>query len=302
MNFGKVANDLVSEVNFSLPQDGILTASTLSSASDVSDPEFYVGCAKWGRKEWVGLIYPSKTKEADFLDEYVKHFNSIELNAAFYKIPKKEVVQRWYAKTKEHTRGEFLFCPKISQTISHFKRLNGAEEATDQFLASVSEFKEFLGPCFLQLSDNFSPKSFPVLEAYLENLPADMSLFVEVRHSGWFEDNDVSTRYFELLKKFNRGAVITDASGRRDCLHMELTVPEAFIRFVGNGLEHQKSDFARIDAWVDRLETWIGSGLQKVYFFLHQHDEKDTPILADYAIKSFNKRLGASLDELRFLT
>jgi uncharacterized protein YecE (DUF72 family) len=48
--------------------------------------QVHVGCAKWGRKEWVGKIYPPKTKDANFLDEYVKHFDCIELNATFYQV------------------------------------------------------------------------------------------------------------------------------------------------------------------------------------------------------------------------
>ena len=34
----------------------------------------------------------------------------------------------------------------------------------------------------------------------------------------------------------NMGIVITDTAGRRDCAHMNLTIPKAFIRYVGNSL------------------------------------------------------------------
>ena len=96
-----------------------------------------------------------------------------------------------------------------------------------------------------------------------------------------------------MMHSLKKGSVITDAAGRRDCVHMELTTPDAFIRFVGNGLH--PADFSRIDAWIERLVTWKDQGLNKIYFFLHQHDEKDTPILADYTIKKFNEKLGTDL-------
>ena len=302
MDFGKVADHLIPSVDFKLPPDGVQTDKTLAGRGSFKDPEFYVGCAKWGRKEWVDMIYPLKTKEANFLDEYVKHFNSIELNAVFYSIPNADLIKKWKAKAEENAAGNFVFCPKFSRTISHIKRLKDAEVPTDLYLSSIYEFGKFLGPCFLQLGDNFSPNSFEVLENYLKHLPDDLKVFVELRHESWFAEAVVRKQLFEMLTKLRKGAVITDASGRRDCLHLELTIPEIFIRFVGNGEMPQASDFARIDEWTARIKTWLDRGLEQVYFFLHQHDEKDTPILANYTIQQFNKHLGAKIPEIKFIT
>jgi uncharacterized protein YecE (DUF72 family) len=301
MNFGQLDADQLNGVDFSLAPDGFQTKKTLKKGSPVKKPKFYLGCAKWGRKEWVKLIYPPKTKAANFLDEYVKQFNSIELNAVFYNIPKPELIRKWKLKAVENAVKGFLFFPKFSRGISHMKRLKAAGDATDCYLSSIHEFGKFLGPCFIQLSDKFSPTSFDILEGYLKALPSDLKVFVEVRHEDWFADPDCRKKLFEMLSKYKKGAVITDASGRRDCVHMELTIPEAFIRFVGNGSAHQASDFARVDEWVSRLKSWKAKGLKNIYFFLHQHDEKDTPILANYTIQQFNKHLGASLKEVDFL-
>lgn len=301
MDFGKVSDDELNRIDFSLPADGQQTPQTLAGHKAGNTPEFYVGCAKWGRKEWVNMIYPPKTKEANFLDEYVKHFNSIELNAVFYNLPKPEQIRKWKEKAAINASNGFLFCPKFSQTITHMKRLKGAEEATDLFLSGISEFGEYLGPCFLQMGDNFGPKNKETLTAYLEYLPTDLSVFVELRNTEWFNIESNRKPLFEMLARLNKGAIITDASGRRDVIHMELTIPEVFIRFVGNGSAFKASDEARIDEWVKRLKVWLDQGLEKVYFFLHQHDEKDTPILADYTIKAFNKHLGAQLPGINFL-
>ncbi|MCX2451649.1 DUF72 domain-containing protein [Pedobacter sp. PLR] len=301
MDFGKVSDDELNRVDFSLPADGLQTPQTLAGKKAGNTPEFYVGCAKWGRKEWVNMIYPPKTKEANFLDEYVKHFNSIELNAVFYNLPKPEQIRKWKEKAAINASNGFLFCPKFSQTITHMKRLKGAEEATDLFLSGISEFGEYLGPCFLQMGDNFGPKNKETLAAYLEYLATDLSVFVELRNTEWFNIESNRKPLFEMLARLNKGAIITDASGRRDVIHMELTIPEVFIRFVGNGAAFKASDEARIDEWVKRLKVWLDQGLEKVYFFLHQHDEKDTPILADYTIKAFNKHLGSQLPEINFL-
>ncbi|MGV3706591.1 MAG: DUF72 domain-containing protein [Arcticibacter sp.] len=293
MDFGKIPEHDLPNVDFTLPADGLLTQDVLRLQSPVSQLTSYIGCAKWGRKEWKGLIYPPKTKDAVFLDEYVKHFNSIELNAIFYKMPDKQQIITWRQKA-EAQKADFKFCPKISQTISHIKRLKNAEDATSQYLESILEFGPYLGPCFLQLSDNFGPANLEIIADYLKSLPRDFNLFLEVRHQAWFSDQEARRALFEVLRESQIGAVITDASGRRDCLHMELPAPHAFIRFVGNGLH--ESDFRRVDEWISRIKDWKDQGLQSAYFFLHQHDEKDTPILADYTVRRWNEVLGTKID------
>ena len=299
MEFGRVETNEIEQIDFTLPPDGEQTKLTLNSKS-VAHPKFFVGCAKWGRKEWVNLIYPPKTKEKDFLGEYVEHFNSIELNAVFYGIPKEEQILKW--KEMADKRDDFLFCPKFSRAITHIKRLNNAQAETDLYLKAISAFGDKLGPCFLQLGDNFGPKNLPVLAQYLKALPRDFNLFLEVRHEEWFANAADRKALFSLLADFKIGAAITDASGRRDCVHMELPTPKAFIRFVGNGGKFlDSSDKKRVDDWVLRLKEWLDKGLEEIYFFLHQHDESDTPIIANYTIEQFNKHLGSKLPPIKFL-
>ncbi|WP_317169561.1 DUF72 domain-containing protein [Mucilaginibacter humi] len=220
-----------------------------------------MGCAKWGRKEWVGQIYPPKTKDANFLDEYVKHFDSIELNATFYNLYPASTIAKW--KEKAELNPDFKFCPKFSQSISHIRRLKNAEEITTTFYEGILAFGDKLGPLFLQLSDNFTPKSYPELKAYLEQLPKDVPVFVELRHKEWFANDEVRQTVFNMLRDLNLGAVITDASGRRDCVHMNLPTPHAFIRYVGNG---DASDDPRLDDWVYRIKQWRDMGLKSVWF------------------------------------
>lgn len=297
MEFGKVSPEEVRSINFTLPQDGLQTPEVLNETA-AANAEVFVGCAKWGLPEWVGFLYPPKTKAANFLNEYAKHFNCIELNAAYYKIPAIETARKWKKQATENSKKKFLFCPKFPESVSHYKRLKGAEQATDEFLTSIVEFEESLGPCFLQMSDSFGPNSLPDLEAYLKSLPQDLNVFVELRNEEWFADPAICKTVFELFTQLGKGAVITDVSGRRDVLHMEVTVPEVFIRFVGNGVAYRESNLARIDEWAERIKLWQERGLKKVYFFLHQHDEQESVRMAAYAVKAFNKTLGSKIPEI----
>ena len=76
---------------------------------------------------------------------------------------------------------------------------------------------------------------------------------------------------------------------------MELSTAELFLRFAGNGEDHRSSDYARVDEWINRIESLVERGLEKVYFFAHQHDEVETPLLAGYIIDKLNRRFGAGL-------
>ncbi|QNK63319.1 DUF72 domain-containing protein [Pedobacter sp. PAMC26386] len=299
MEFGKVDSENVKTIDFALPEDGEQTLKVLNGEC-ISKPDIFIGCAKWGRKEWVGLIYPPKTKEADFLDQYAKHFNSIELNAASYRIPSADLIRKWKEKAADNAVGDFLFCPKFPSTVTHTKRLKAAQHDTAEFINAVTGFEEHLGPCLLQLSESFGVKSFDVLKDYLMSLPKDLSVFVELRNEQWFSDSVIRQGLMGLLTETHKGIVITDVSGRRDVVHMELTVPEVFVRFVGNGSKHKASDFSRIEQWAVRLKLWQQKGLQKIYFFLHQHDELDTPLLAAHTIKVFNEQLGVNIPEVTF--
>jgi uncharacterized protein YecE (DUF72 family) len=294
MEFGRITEEELDKVGLNLPADHPENSKILSGR-DAPSFNVYVGCAKWGRKDWIGKIYPEKTKEADFLKLYSQHFNSVELNATFYKIPSKSQTASW----ANQVSADFKFCPKFSQSITHIRRLKNASEATDRFLTGVSGFGDKLGPLFLMPHPQMGPKALESIQLFLEALPADLDVFFELRHADWFSDPITFNTIAGLLIKKRIGMIITDAAGRRDCVHMRLTTPEAFIRFVGNGLH--PSDYTRVDDWVERIKAWKNQGLQKVYFFMHQHEELHSPELCRYFILRLNEKCGTNIPVPEFV-
>lgn len=115
MKFGKV--DDPGKIDFSLPPSHPGTKNVLSNYAKGKLPNLYVGCAKWNRTDLKGF-YPRGTK--DELVYYANQFNSIELNATFYRIFPSETFADWYEKTP----GNFRFFPKLYQGISHWKRIS----------------------------------------------------------------------------------------------------------------------------------------------------------------------------------
>jgi uncharacterized protein YecE (DUF72 family) len=295
MEFGRVPEEELNNVDFSLLKEPAFNKNILPGTKN-KNAKVYVGCAKWGRPEWVGKIYPEKIKEKEFLQHYIEHYNSIELNATHYKIYGPRAIEKW----KEKVNGkDFLFCPKMYKGITHFGKLTGKEFITSEFLRGIAAFKEHLGPMFIQLSDAYSPKRKDELFQFLKSLPADMQFFLEVRHPDWFGISVIAEELFETLHALNIGAVITDTAGRRDCAHMHLTIPKTFIRYVGNSLHH--TDYTRIDAWIERIKYWLNKGIKEVYFFMHMHNEATSPELTVYLVDKMNAACGLSLIKPKFV-
>lgn len=295
MEFGRVDENELANIDFSLPEEPAFNKEILKGKPAMNQ-KVYLGCAKWGREEWIGKIYPLKTKEKDFLQHYVQHYNSIELNATHYKIYGEPGIRKWAEKVNGK---DFLFCPKMYQGVTHRGKLNSKNPIVNEFFRGIVAFEKHLGPIFVQVSDTFSPKRKQELFDFLASLPKDLQFFLEVRHPDWFGKEKDREDMFAFLRDNNMGAVITDTAGRRDCAHMHLTIPKAFIRYVGNSLH--PTDYTRTDAWVKRMKYWLDQGLQELYFFMHMHDEATSPELTVYLVDKMNEECGLNLIKPKFI-
>ncbi|MBE2274591.1 MAG: DUF72 domain-containing protein [Flavobacteriales bacterium] len=282
MKFGQV--DDPSQIDFTLPKDHPRTAEILKKNTKGLE-DISIGCAKWNKTDLKGF-YPKGTK--DELTYYATQFNSIELNATFYGMPSAEQVQTW----KEKTPKDFKFFPKITNTVSHFRRLLNITDVVTQFATAVLNFDEKLGMVFLQLHDNFKPKDYDRLEKFIKDWPKEIPLAIELRNNEWFSDEEVFEKTMKLFEEKNITNIIVDTAGRRDMLHMRLTTTSVFIRYVGANAE---SDYARLDDWLQRLTDWKKLGLQNLYFFVHQNLEKASPLLSAHFIEQMNKVWGTEI-------
>lgn len=294
MDFGRVPFSKLDEINFKLPKEPY-TNNNILKGKPAGNPEFYVGLAKWGRKEWIGKIYPKGIKENEFQKEYQKQFNVLEFNSTHYKLPSDQDMERWLQKANG---SDLVFCPKMYQGISHFGSFGDKQFLTDVFLKSIRQFGQHLGPIFLQVSDKFGPKRKEELFTYLITLPRDLQFFLEVRHPDWF-GAPVINELVHTLQKLKIGFVITDTAGRREVAHLNVTVPKTMIRFVANDMH--PTDFKRLDEWISRIKYWVDSGLEELYFFMHSLDETYAPDLANYLIKGLNEHCDAGLKEVKFI-
>ncbi len=282
MKFGGVENPEL--VDFTLPDDHPDTANVLRNGSDLE--RVFVGCAKWNRQD-LKKFYPRGTK--DELTYYATQFNSIELNATFYNHFSEEQMMKWVEKTPD----TFKFFPKVHQMISHIKRLNNVEESIEFYTSNIRNLGDKLGMCFLQLHNNFKPQNMDRLITAVEYWPKDIPLAIELRNTEWFNDEEIANEVYDLFEKNGISNIITDTAGRRDLLHMRLTSPDVFVRYVG---ANHESDYSRLDDWLARVSKWKAAGMRNLYFFVHQNLEKESPVLSAYFIEKLNDEFGLDLN------
>jgi len=283
MKFGSVDNPAL--VDFTLPADHPGTERVLASKGGAGLSEIYVGCAKWNKGD-LKKFYPKGVK--DELAYYAQQFNSVELNATFYNNYGPEQIEKWNEKVPDG----FKFFPKVSRYISHIKRLNAVGVYVNDFCQNISTFGPHLGMAFLQVHDNFSPKNKDRISEFMDVWSWDIPLAVELRNTDWFNDEEASEWVYDLFEKYEVSNIVTDTAGRRDLLHMRLTSPVAFVRYVG---ANHESDYQRLDDWIARIKIWKAQGLEKLYFFVHQNLEKASPFLSAYFLEQFNKEFGTHL-------
>lgn len=261
--------------------------------------QFYLGCAVWGYKDWVGDLFPAGSKSADFLSLYSRRLTTVEGNTTFYAIPKAEVVQRWAAETPE----DFRFCLKIPREISHEGSLAAQVETTQAFITRMSGLGEKLGPFFLQLPPGYRADKIGDLERWLAAWPEEQQLAVEVRHDDWYTDPGEAA-LMALLEKYGVGRVVMDVrplsagplpGGDVDLQEARDRKPDvpmhplhsggiALIRFIGHPDHDLNAPF--LDEWAERVAAWLEQGIQ-VYFFCHCPDERRSPGLC----REFQTRL-----------
>lgn len=264
---------------------------------------FYLGCAIWAYKDWVGDLFPAGSRSGDFLRLYSRRLTAVEGNTTFYATPKPEVVARWAAETPEG----FQFCFKLPREVSHAGPLARQAELTRSFVERLAPLGPRLGPFFLQLPPGYSPAQRGDLARWLEAWPAGQRVAVEVRHPDWYSPGEAPL--MELLERHGAGRVVMDVRPIRqegdpggglldDARERKPDVPMhplrsggfAMVRYIGH------PDPARNEVWLDewaaRIAGWRAEGAP-VYLFMHCPDEARSPALCR-AIQSRLERLGAA--------
>jgi uncharacterized protein YecE (DUF72 family) len=260
---------------------------------------FYLGCAVWAFKGWVGDFYPKSARSGNYLGLYSQRFSAVEGNTTFYVIPDRQTIQRWITATPD----TFRFCLKLPRDFSHAGLLTPHLPQAIAFLELVKDLGDRLANVFIQLPPTYSPSLIEDLAKFLSALkPVGIPLALEVRHPDWFKDP--SSQILEnLLRSLSIARVLLDSrpiydlsnsdfsgsdfseSGEDPQLHsqrrkpklplsLSMTTDFCVVRFISHPDSKQNHPF--LQAWTTQIAAWLAAD-KTVYFFVHCPQEGRSP-------------------------
>lgn len=206
-----------------------------------------IGCSGWNYKHWRESVYPKDVPASRWLEHYATLFDTVEVNATFYRLPKRETVIAWM----EAVPDEFVFAIKSSRYLTHIKRLRGLRDGIARFTERLEPLlgTPKMGPVLWQLPETFQRDDERLAEA-LEALPAGRHCF-ELRHPSWFTDEVLA-----LLRE-HRAALVIGDHPERPFQSRELTADWTYIR-LHHGSRGRRGNYspAELEAWKRRVASW----------------------------------------------
>ncbi len=200
-----------------------------------------IGTSGFVYASWKGRFYPPALPASAWLSHYASHFDTVEINSSFYRLPEAHVFERW----RDAAPPGFVFAVKFSRFATHMKRLLTPRATIRRFLDRARHLGSLLGPVLVQLPPNWAP-DLARLDAFLRETSRDVRWAVEVRDARWLSDT-----LFDLLH----------AHGAALCLHDLLpdhprvvTTDFTYVRFHGvrYGGSYTRSQLGPWASWIAR--------------------------------------------------
>jgi uncharacterized protein YecE (DUF72 family) len=230
----------------------------------MNNPELHVGTSGWAYDDWAEVFYPKGTKAADRLAYYATQFDTLEINASFYRVPSQAAIDAWNARLPE----SYHLVVKGPKSVTHTARLRDCEEPLQYFLDRVLQLRA-LRIILWQLPPSLS-KDLPRLEAFLNALPGQVRHAVEFRHVSWWDGEAA-----DLLARHGAAMVAVSHPGMPDSV--QPTTDFLFVRFHGMGKSLYRYDYSRDEllAWDERLRPFLRD--RAVYAFFNNGYEGHAP-------------------------
>lgn len=161
----------------------------------------YIGCSGFSYSHWKNIFYPNELSKNKWLEYYAEHFNTLELNVTFYRLPSENTFLKWYNNTPKN----FIFSVKGSRFITHIKKLSNCEKATENFFNNVLLLKDKLGAILWQFPPTFE-YDINTLEVFIKNINKyNVKNCFEFRNSSW-----ICNETIELCKFYNISLCLAD--------------------------------------------------------------------------------------------
>jgi uncharacterized protein YecE (DUF72 family) len=221
-----------------------------------------IGTSGWSYDHWAGVLYPPGLQTASRLARYTEVFDTVELNASFYRWPTDAMFHRW----RERLPDGFAMSVKAHRGLTHFRRLSSPEPWVERFERSWHALGDRAGVLLVQLHPE-QRRDDARLDHFLGCLPRSMRVALELRHPSW-DDAHV----YALLERHRAAYVVTGEGRARsprvtaDVAYVRMHGPDADAPYTGS-----YSD-AELRWWTDRITEWQAENRQVwVYFNNDRH-------------------------------
>jgi uncharacterized protein YecE (DUF72 family) len=216
-----------------------------------------IGTSGYHYTHWRGTFYPEKLPQKQWLSYYLEHFDTVELNNTFYRLPTLDAMNAW----RENTPANFLFAVKGSRFITHNLKLGRPENAIQNILPRAETLGKKLGPILWQLPPKWRMNAERLTE-FLQALPPYHRYVFEFREPSW-----LNASIYALLERFNAGFCIYEIAG----FHSPLitTTDFAYVRLHGPGEKKYQGSYERrtLRRWARQIENWYDVGKSVYVYF-----------------------------------
>jgi uncharacterized protein YecE (DUF72 family) len=204
--------------------------------------KYYLGTSGWYYAHWAERFYPSDLPRGEWLQYYSKRFDTVEVNASFYRLPSESMVRGWREKTPEG----FVFAFKGSRVVTHLKKLRGVEEFLQRFYGRIELVGEKLGVVLWQLPPSLGV-DVGLLESFVAGLNREIPQVVEFRNASWFTED-----VYRVLERFEVGLCVVSSPSMP--VVVRVTAPVAYVRWHGASVLYgSRYSLAEMEAWAGVL-------------------------------------------------
>lgn len=215
----------------------------------------YVGTSGWTYDDWAGVFYPKDLKAADRLAFYTRVFNTLEINATFYRLPSQAMIAGWNRKLPSR----FHLAVKGSRAITHLKKLDDCGDLVEAFFSRVGQLST-LRVVLWQLPPSLA-KDIDRLDRFLGLLPGKVRHAIEFRHASWW-DMEVAA----VLARHQAAMVAVSHPTLPEAIHA--TTDFVYLRFHGRGKEMYRYDYSREELadWAARTQPLLAGRTLYAFF------------------------------------
>ena len=217
-----------------------------------------IGCSGWAYESWRdGVFYPPRLASRNRLGHYATRFDTVELNASFYRLPTRAAAEHWARQTPD----DFRFAVKVSRYLTHTVRLDDTAKHLALLLGRIEPLSGKIGPLLWQLPPTFRRDDERLAQA-LADLPHELRHAFEFRHPSWFVDD-----VFSLLREHEVAVVIADRPDLGPLQTETLTADFVYVRF-HHGSRGRRGNYSpsELEFWATRVRNWARDREVWAYF------------------------------------